>query len=54
MGKRKCLGNFDKDLIVMARRLGQSIFKTSSLMACSWYTKVGTYQKYSTDGQPVN
>ena len=32
MGKRKGLSDFDKGQIVMARQLGQSIFKTASLV----------------------
>ncbi|KAK3567338.1 hypothetical protein QTP86_019605, partial [Hemibagrus guttatus] len=35
MGKRKDLSEFDKDQIVMARRLDQSIFKTATLVGCS-------------------
>ncbi|ROI16524.1 hypothetical protein DPX16_2718 [Anabarilius grahami] len=35
MGKRKDLSEFDKDQIVMARRLGQSISKTAALVGCS-------------------
>ncbi|ROL47351.1 hypothetical protein DPX16_16939 [Anabarilius grahami] len=35
MGKRKDLIEFDEGQIVMARRLGQSISKTTALVGCS-------------------
>ncbi|KAK3517854.1 hypothetical protein QTP70_021010 [Hemibagrus guttatus] len=36
MDKRKDFSTFDKDQIVMARRLDQSISKTAALVGCSW------------------
>ncbi|ROL46548.1 hypothetical protein DPX16_21732 [Anabarilius grahami] len=47
MGKRKDLSEFDKGQIVMARRLGQSISKTSALVGCSRSAVVSIYQKWS-------
>ncbi|ROL52927.1 hypothetical protein DPX16_8490 [Anabarilius grahami] len=47
MGKRKDLSEFDKDQIVMARRLGQSISKTADLMGCYRSAVVSIYQKWS-------
>ncbi|ROL41089.1 hypothetical protein DPX16_2589 [Anabarilius grahami] len=44
MGKRKDLSEFDKDQIVMARRLGQSISKTAALVGCSRSAVAGTHQ----------
>lgn len=38
--KHKDLSEFDKHHIVMARRLGQSMFKTETLVGCSWYAVV--------------
>ncbi|ROL52937.1 hypothetical protein DPX16_8500 [Anabarilius grahami] len=47
MGKRKDLNEFDKDQIVMARRLGQSISKIPALVGCSRSAVVSIYQKWS-------
>ncbi|ROL46605.1 hypothetical protein DPX16_3702 [Anabarilius grahami] len=46
MGKHKDLSEFDKDQIVMARRLGQSISKTAALVGCSRSAVVSIYQKW--------
>ena len=54
MGKRKDLSEFDKGQNVTAIRLGQSIFKTATLMGCSWSAMVSIYQKWSKDGKVVN
>ncbi|ROL18763.1 hypothetical protein DPX16_7074 [Anabarilius grahami] len=54
MGKRKDLSEFDKDQIVMARRLGQSISKTAALVGCSRSAVVRIYQKCSKEGAVVN
>ncbi|ROL44894.1 hypothetical protein DPX16_9106 [Anabarilius grahami] len=54
MGKRKDLSEFDKDQIVMARRLGQSFSKTAALVGCSWSAVVSIYQKWSKEGTVVN
>ncbi|ROL55101.1 hypothetical protein DPX16_0796 [Anabarilius grahami] len=54
MGKRKDLSEFDKDQIVMARRLGQSISKTADLVGCSRSAVVSIYQKCSKEGTVVN
>ena len=54
MGKRKDLSEFDKDQIVMARRLGQSISKTAALVGCSRSAVVSIYQKWSKEGTVVN
>ncbi|ROL41079.1 Short transient receptor potential channel 7 [Anabarilius grahami] len=54
MGKRKDLSEFDKDQIVMARRLGQSISKTAALVGCSRSAVVSIYQKCSKEGTVVN
>ncbi|ROI84219.1 hypothetical protein DPX16_19991 [Anabarilius grahami] len=35
MGRNKDLGDFDKDQIVMGRRLGQGISETARLVGCS-------------------
>ena len=43
MGRSKDLSNFDKGQIVMARRLGQSIFETARLVGCSQSAVVSTY-----------
>ncbi|KAK3549192.1 hypothetical protein QTP70_034192, partial [Hemibagrus guttatus] len=50
MGKRKDLSEFDKDQIVMARRLDQSISKTAALVGCSWSAVVSIYQKWCRSG----
>ena len=47
MGKHKDLSEFDKDQIVMARRLGQGISKTAALVKCPWSVVVSIYQKWS-------
>ncbi len=39
---------------VMARWLGQSLSKTATLVECSHYSVVSTYQKSSNEGQFVN
>ncbi|KAM8960365.1 LOW QUALITY PROTEIN: uncharacterized protein RCH25_036055 [Pelodytes ibericus] len=54
MGKGKDLSDFDKDQIVMARLLGQSISKTAALVGCSRSAVVSTYQKWSKEGESVN
>ncbi|ROL44000.1 hypothetical protein DPX16_10284 [Anabarilius grahami] len=54
MGKRKDLSEFDKEQIVMARRLGQSISKTAALVGCSRSAVVSIYQKRSKEGTVVN
>ncbi|ROL52522.1 Sodium/potassium-transporting ATPase subunit beta-1-interacting protein 2 [Anabarilius grahami] len=54
MGKRKDLSKFDKGQIVMARRLGQSIFKTAALVGCSRSAVVSIYQKWSKKGTVGN
>ncbi|KAK3556210.1 hypothetical protein QTP70_006726, partial [Hemibagrus guttatus] len=46
MGKCKDLSEFDKDQIVMARRLDQSISKTAALVGSSRSAVVSIYQKY--------
>lgn len=43
MGKSKDLWDFDKNQIVMNRRLGQSISKMAGLVGCSQYTVVSKY-----------
>ncbi|KAK3525424.1 hypothetical protein QTP86_031565, partial [Hemibagrus guttatus] len=54
MGKRKDLSEFDKDQIVMARPLDQSISKTAALVGCSRSAVVSIYQKWSKEGTVVN
>ncbi|ROL54964.1 hypothetical protein DPX16_1836 [Anabarilius grahami] len=54
MGKRKDLSVFDKDQIVTARRLGQSIPKTAALVGCSRSAVVSIYQKCFKEGTVVN
>ena len=54
MGKDTDLSEFDKDQIVMARQLGQSIFKTAALVGCSRPAVVSIYQKWSKEGTVVN
>ncbi|ROL53281.1 hypothetical protein DPX16_20920 [Anabarilius grahami] len=54
MGKPKDLSEFDKDQIVMARRLCQSISKTAALVGCSRSAVVSIYQKWSKEGTVVN
>ncbi|ROL44235.1 hypothetical protein DPX16_4304 [Anabarilius grahami] len=54
MGKSKDLSEFDKDQIVMARRLGQSISKTAALVGCSRSAAVSIYQKWSEEVTVVN
>ncbi|ROL41793.1 hypothetical protein DPX16_9384 [Anabarilius grahami] len=54
MGKRKDLSEFDKDQIVMARRLDQSISKTAALVGCSRSAVVSIYQKCSKEETAVN
>ncbi|KAK3540307.1 hypothetical protein QTP70_029546 [Hemibagrus guttatus] len=53
MGKCKDLSEFDKDQIVMARRLDQSISKTAALVECSRSAVVSIYQKWSKEGTVV-
>ncbi|KAK3573842.1 hypothetical protein QTP86_032881 [Hemibagrus guttatus] len=53
MGKCKDLSEFDKDQIVMARRLDQSISKTAGLVGCSQSAVVRIYQKWSKEGTVV-
>ncbi|KAK3507722.1 hypothetical protein QTP70_034827, partial [Hemibagrus guttatus] len=54
MDKRKDLSEFDKDQIVMARPLNQSISKTAALVGCSRSAVVSIYQKWSKEGTVVN
>ncbi|KAK3548263.1 hypothetical protein QTP70_007191 [Hemibagrus guttatus] len=54
MGKHKDLSEFDKDQIVMARPLDQSISKTAALVGCSRSAVVSIYQKWSKEGTVVN
>ncbi|KAK3529339.1 hypothetical protein QTP70_029145 [Hemibagrus guttatus] len=54
MGKRKDLSEFDKDQIVMARRLDQSISKTAAVVGCSRPAVVSIYQKWSKEVTVVN
>ncbi|ROI48897.1 hypothetical protein DPX16_3918 [Anabarilius grahami] len=54
MGKHKDLSEFDKDKIVMARRLDQSISKTAALVGCSRSAVVSIYQKWFKEGTVVN
>lgn len=54
MGKGKDLSDFEKGQIVMARRLGQSISKTASIVGCSRAAVVSTFQKWSKEGKLVN
>ncbi|KAM4738727.1 uncharacterized protein FYW61_003426 isoform 1-T3 [Anableps anableps] len=54
MGKGKDLSDFEKGQIVMARRLGQSISKTASIVGCSRAAVVSTFQKWSREGKLVN
>ncbi|ROI69383.1 hypothetical protein DPX16_14323 [Anabarilius grahami] len=54
MGKHKDLSEFDKDQIVMFRRLGLSISKTAALVGCSRSAVVSIYQKCSKEGTVVN
>ncbi|ROI81802.1 hypothetical protein DPX16_22037 [Anabarilius grahami] len=54
MGKCKDLSEFDKGLIVIARRLGQSISKIAALVGCSRSAVVSIYQKWSKEGTVVN
>ncbi|KAK3570596.1 hypothetical protein QTP86_023653, partial [Hemibagrus guttatus] len=54
MGKCKDLSEFDKDEIVMARPLDQSISKTAALVGCSRSAVVSIYQKWSKEGTVVN
>ncbi|KAK3508145.1 hypothetical protein QTP70_015344, partial [Hemibagrus guttatus] len=54
MGKRKDLSEFDKDQIVMARPLDQSISKTAALVGCSRSAVVSVYQKWAKEGTVVN
>ncbi|KAK3555512.1 hypothetical protein QTP86_021305 [Hemibagrus guttatus] len=54
MDKRKDLSEFDKDQIVMARPLDQSISKTAALVRCSRSAVVSIYQKWSKEGTVVN
>ncbi|KAK3532691.1 hypothetical protein QTP86_028059 [Hemibagrus guttatus] len=50
MDKRKDLSEFDKDQIVMARPLDQSISKTAALVGCSRSAVVSICQKWSKEG----
>ncbi|KAK3507998.1 hypothetical protein QTP70_010154 [Hemibagrus guttatus] len=54
MDKCKDLSEFDKDQIVMARPLDQSISKTAALVGCSRSAVVSIYQKWSKEGTVVN
>lgn len=54
MGRRKDLSLFDKDQIVMARRLGRSISETARLVGCSRAAVVRIYQQWSEEGQIQN
>ncbi|KAK3548988.1 hypothetical protein QTP70_024801, partial [Hemibagrus guttatus] len=54
MDKCKDLSEFDKDQIVMARRLDQNISKTAALVGCSWSAVVSIYQKWSKEGTVMN
>ncbi|GFV81917.1 HTH_Tnp_Tc3_2 domain-containing protein [Trichonephila clavipes] len=51
MGKAADLSNFDRGQIVMAQRLGTSIFETAQLMGCSRTTVVSTYAKCMNDSE---
>ncbi len=42
------------DKIVMARGLGQGISKMASIVGCSWYAVVSTYQMWYKERQLVN
>ena len=54
MGKSKDLSDFHRGQIVMARRLGQSISETASLVGCSRTAVANTYKKWRKEGEPVN
>ena len=54
MGKCKDLSEFDKEQIVMARQLDQSVSKIAALVGCSWSAVVSIYQKWSKEGTVVN
>lgn len=51
MDKCKEMIDFNMSQFVMARRLGQSISKTTVLVGCSQYAVVSTYQERSREGQ---
>ncbi|KAK3520367.1 hypothetical protein QTP70_024047, partial [Hemibagrus guttatus] len=52
MGKCKDLSEFDKDQIVMARRLDQNISKTAALVGCSQSAVVSNYQGMNSVDMP--
>ena len=54
MGRSKDLSDFDKNQIVMARRLDQSISETARLVGCSRSAVVSTDQQWSEEGQTTN
>ncbi|KAK3509028.1 hypothetical protein QTP70_018534, partial [Hemibagrus guttatus] len=53
-GDSKDLSEFDKEQIVIARRLDQSICKAAALVGCSRSAVVSIYHKWSEEGTVVN
>ncbi|GFV52136.1 uncharacterized protein TNCV_5070571 [Trichonephila clavipes] len=51
MGNAAGLSDFDRGQILMARRLGKSIYETARLVVCSRSTVVSTYAKRMNDGE---
>ncbi|XP_015911309.2 uncharacterized protein [Parasteatoda tepidariorum] len=51
MGKAADLSDFNRGQIVMAHRLGTSIFETARLMGCSRSIVVSTYAKWMNEGE---
>lgn len=52
-GSTDQLSDFDRGQIEMARRLGQSVSKTASLVGCSRSAVISIYQKRRRKGLPV-
>ncbi|GBN76831.1 hypothetical protein AVEN_120240-1 [Araneus ventricosus] len=50
MGKASDLSEFDREQIVMARRLGTSITETARLVSCSRSAVVSIHAKWINDG----
>lgn len=46
--------DFKTSQIIKARQLGYSISKVASLVRCSWYAIVSTFQTWSKEGQLLN
>ena len=51
MGKAADVSDFDREQIIMARRLGTSISETALIVDCSQSAVVSIYEKWINEGE---